>query len=136
MQGLAAINAANGWSIALAGACIVMTGLATLSFIISQLHKVVEMIEKKSQKAEKSVSEQATVIEEEAGETDVLDDLAGTARLYKPLCAGLGETFELTKLYQIFVNENLPHPHITIRALRDAGYLVPAGEGSFSWKNV
>jgi hypothetical protein len=135
VQGLAAINAANGWAIALAGACIVMTGLASLAFIISQLHKVVALIDKKV-KPDEPVSEETAAIDQEVGNTDVLSDLAATAKLYRSLSTGLGETFELTKLYQILVKENLPHPHITIRALREAGYLAPAGEGSFSWKNV
>ena len=135
MQGLAAINAVNGWSMALAGACIVMTGLATLAFIISQLHRIVSLIEKKP-KPDESISEEATATSDEAALTDILSDLAATARSYKPLSVGLGETFELTKFYQLLVKENLPHPHITIRALRDAGYLAPAGEGSFSWKDV
>jgi hypothetical protein len=126
---------------ALAGACIVMTGLAVLSFIISQLHKIVSMIEKRAEKTEKPAPEKITSKTEPppepaGGIENILDDLSAAAMIYKPLTAGLGDTFELTKLFQIFESENLPHPHITIRALREAGYLVPAGEGSFSWKNV
>lgn len=137
MNGLAAISAHNGWAMALAGACIVMTGLAVLSFIISQLHKIVNLIEKKPKKAETAASESSVpTVESVNGGENIIDDLATAAKLYMPLTAGLGDTFELSRLYQIFINENLPHPHITIRALRDAGYLVPAGEGSFFWKNV
>jgi hypothetical protein len=138
VQGLAAISAQNGWAMALAGACIVMTGLAVLSFIISQLHKIVNMIEKRTEKPtpEKTISISEPAPESLSVEENILDDLAAAASIYKPLTAGLGDTFELTKLYQIFVKENLPHPHITIRALREAGYLSPAGEGSFSWNNV
>jgi hypothetical protein len=122
---------------ALAGACIVMTGLATLAFIISQLHRIVSLIEQKpNPKPVESASEEATAAVEKADLTDILSDITATAKSYKPLSAGLGETFELTKLYQTLVKENLPHPHITIRALREAGYLAPAGEGSFTWKNV
>lgn len=134
MHGLAAISAQNGWAMALAGACIVMTGLAVLAFIISQLHKIAGMIEKRTEKPtpEKTVSKTESV----NGENNILDDLAAAAKICKALTAGFGDTFELTKLYQIFEKENLPHPHLTIRALRDAGYLAPAGEGSFSWKNI
>jgi hypothetical protein len=99
------------------------------------------MIEKRTERTEKPTPEKTIPISEPAPESlsveeNILDDLAAAASIYKPLTAGLGDTFELTKLYQIFVKENLPHPHITIRALREAGFLSPAGEGSFSWNNV
>lgn len=137
MQGLAAISAQNGWAMAVAGACIVMTGLAVLAFIISQLHKIVNLIEKKTEETEEPAPEKAVPKTESAIVAEnILDDLAATAKICKPLTAGLGEAFELTQLYQVFEKENLPHPHITIRALRAAGYLAPAGEGSFSWKNI
>ena len=45
MYGIQAINANNGWAMALAGAIIVMSGLSLLSFIISKLHKVLDVIE-------------------------------------------------------------------------------------------
>lgn len=137
MQGFAAISANNGWAMALTGACIVMTGLSVLSFIISRLHKIVGLIEKRAEKTEKPTPEKTvSKTESVGGEESILDDLASAAKIYMPLSAELGDTFELTKLYQIFEKANLPHPHITIRALRDAGYLTPTGEGSFSWKNV
>jgi Na+-transporting methylmalonyl-CoA/oxaloacetate decarboxylase gamma subunit len=137
VQGLAAISAQNGWVMALTGACIVMTGLSVLAFIISQLHKIIEIVEKKTKKTEKptppkDLSKSESISVEEI----LLDDLATAAKICAPLTAQLGETFELSKLYQLFEKENLPHPHITIRAFRDAGYLVPAGEGSFSWQNI
>lgn len=122
---------------ALAGACIVMVGLTVLVFIISQLHKIIAVIEKKPEPTNNATPSEAmteaTSVEEES---DVLTDLAATARIYKPLTAGLGDTFALTKLYHILEQENLPHPHLTIRALREAGYLASAGEGNFAWKNI
>ena len=137
MQGFAAISAQNGWAMALAGACIVMIGLAVLAFIISQLHKIVNLLEKKAPQTEEPAPQKAVSKTESVSVVEnILDDLAATAMICKPLTAGLGETFELTKLYQVFEKENLPHPHITIRALREAGYLAPAGVGSFSWKNI
>lgn len=137
MQGLAAINAHNGWAMALAGATIVMIGLAVLSFIISQLHKIVAMVEKKAESPKNATPQKAVAEAPPAEEeSDLLADLAATARIYRPLTAGLGDTFMLTKLYHILAQENLPHPHLTIRALREAGYLAPAGEGTFAWKDV
>ena len=45
MYGLEAINAHNGWAMALTGAIIVMTGRTVLSTIISQLHRIVDMMQ-------------------------------------------------------------------------------------------
>ena len=137
MPGLDAITAQNGWAMALTGACIVMTGLAVLAFIISQLHRIVSLFEKKHVPVETPAPETSDPASEPiSGPENILDDLATAAKLYMPLTAGLGDTFKLSSLYQIFEKEKLPHPHITIRALRDAGYLASAGEGSFFWKNV
>jgi hypothetical protein len=135
--GIDAITANNGWAMALTGACIVMTGLALLSFVISQLHKIIALTEGKGKKQptpEPAPEPQA--IEVAAAEIDILDDLPAAARIFSPLTRDLGEVFPITALYRIFEKENLPHPHITIMALRGAGYLIPAGEGKFSWKNI
>ncbi|MEN8212519.1 MAG: OadG family protein [Thermodesulfobacteriota bacterium] len=43
MYGLEAINANNGWSIAVVGVTIVFSGLVMLSFVISQLHKILDL---------------------------------------------------------------------------------------------
>jgi hypothetical protein len=138
VQGLAAISAHDGWSMAIVGACIVMTGLSVLSFIISQLHKIVGMIEKRTQKPapEEIVSETESTPDLFGDEKNILDDLTAVVEICMPLSAELGDTFELATLYQIFDKANLPHPHLTIRALRDAGYLASAGEGSFCWKQA
>ena len=125
MIGLEAISAYNGWAMAGDGIIIVMSGLALLAFIISQLHKVIGLFEKR--KAPPHVSLQAS-------DVNILTDLEATARMYQPLTRELGDTFHLAQLYRIFEKEGLPHPHLTIRALRAAKYLQRTGEGLFSWK--
>jgi Oxaloacetate decarboxylase, gamma chain len=133
-----AITANNGWAMAFAGACIVMVGLALLAFVISQLHKIIALMEGKKKKNAAPPQDQdpAPAVNLAAAEIDILDDLPAAARIYSPLTQDLGKEFPLAALYHIFHKENLPHPHITIMALRGAGYLVPAGGGNFTWKNV
>jgi len=126
MLGLEAISAHNGWAMAVTGIIIVMCGLSVLAFIISQLHKVIGLFEEK-QKA-------APHFAQPAADIDILNDLAVTTLLYQPLTAELGESFPLAELYRIFERENLPHPHLTISALREAGYLLPSGDGLYLWK--
>ena len=137
MLGIDAITANNGWAMAFTGACIVMVGLALLSFVISQLHKIIALTEGK----EKSPSTPLPVATPPAmalvaAEIDMLDDLPAAARFYSTLTVDLGEVFPLAALYRICQKENIPHPHITIAALREAGFLAPAGDGNFSWKNI
>lgn len=133
MVGLEAIAANNGWAMAVTGAIIVMCGLAALSFIISQLHKIIAIFEKKVN-PEEPLAIQRTDFSQQSAEIDILNDLPAAVRIYCPITECLGEKFELSTLYKKFQDEELPHPHLTIRALRDGGFLVPAGEGTFCWK--
>lgn len=122
---------------ALTGACIVITGLATLSFIISQLHRIIGLVEKKKSgdKPDAAPAPEPVAVESPVSEEALLADLDATAKIYQPLTGELGTTFELSRLYSLMESKKLAHPHITVRELRSAGYLVSSGEGTFSWKN-
>jgi hypothetical protein len=126
MIGLEAISAHNGWAMAITGAIIVMCGLSVLSFVISQLHKVIALFEK--------WKAPAPPLKKSPADIDILNDLGTAAGLYKTMTDDLGEEFHLSQLYRIFEREKQPHPHLTIQALRAAGYLVSAGEGIFRWQ--
>jgi hypothetical protein len=138
VQGLAAITAHNGWAMAGTGACIVIIGLATLSFIISQLHKIIALIEKKEDSTPAPAPEPKTTAPVAAGDADseVLLNLEATARTILPFTQSLGESFKLADLYKTMNDAKMPHPHITVRELKDAGFLAPAGEGNYNWKNI
>lgn len=137
MLGIDAITANNGWAMAITGAGIVMTGLAVLSFVISQLHKIIALLEAKEKQPAAPKPEPQTPEEEStAAMIEILDDLPAAARIFSPLTTELGDSFPLAALYRIFQKEDLPHPHITIMALRNAGFLVPTGDGNFCWKTA
>ena len=132
MYGIEAINHYNGWAMAIAGALIVLTGLSVLSFIISQLHKVVEVIEKRGVKKQVPAPPQtapADIVEERPA----LDIDALQADI-RPLADALGGSFELHQLYAVAEEQEFPHVHLTIRSLREAGVLLPQGDGIFKWK--
>ncbi|MBU1052503.1 MAG: OadG family protein [Proteobacteria bacterium] len=128
------ISANNGWAMAITGAIIVILGLSILSFIISQLHKVIMLFEKKQfgTGQQKKMSLPANQFDANMG---LQTDLEATAKIYKVISKDLGSMFELSKLYQLTQREQMPHPHITIRSLREAGFLVPLDDGIFTWKN-
>jgi len=126
MLGLQAISAHNGWAMAITGTIIVMGGLSILALIISQLHKIIGFFTNKKQDPPHFVQPPEDI--------GVLNDPEAAARMYKPLTADLGDSFQLADLYRVFEKKNLPHPHLTISALRDAGHLLPLGNGLFSWK--
>jgi hypothetical protein len=121
------ISANNGWAMALAGALIVMTGLAILSFIISQLHWLIDAFEKKEAAPAEAAPEKIP--------EKFPDSLDKVAALYEPLIKQLPESFGLEALFALTQKNNYPHPHLTIRSLREAGLLIARGEGQFSWKS-
>ncbi len=131
--GLEAISAQNGWAMAITGILIVMAGLALLSFVISQLHKVATLLEngfKIRSGAAAGVSNAPPP--PTASKTPHLD-LAEAEKRLAPLAAELGETFDLQHLYELANSNALPHVHLSIRGLREAGVILPAGDNRFVW---
>ena len=131
MTGLNAIAIQNGWAMAATGALIVLAGLAMLALVIAQLHRIIAIFEKK--KRETPVYE-APRERSLAAEVDIINDPAAAAHFCASLTTEMGESFDLAALHQALKKENMPHPHLIIRSLREAGYLVSVGEGLFSWK--
>jgi hypothetical protein len=121
---------------AIVGAIIVITGLAVLSFIISQLHRIIDMVDNRSAlKSKKLSAPSQAAVSESKPVPPPLSDLAETMKRFKPLTEEIGDPFDLADLFRIFKLHNDPHPHLTIRSLREQGYLVPSGEGLFAWKH-
>ena len=130
MYGLEAISAYNGWAMVIIGPLIVMSGLTILSLIISQLHKVVAIFDKK----DKQTTEPAVKGRDEISVPKVLPiDISETAEIYQQLIDKLEQPFELSDLYRVAEENNFPHPVLTISRFREVGILEQAGEGVFIW---
>ena len=133
-MGIDNIAANNGWAMAFLGAGIVMTGLIVLSLAISQIHKLVAILEKKEAEppplAVAPEPEKPKIVESAVCPIN-LDELMV---LYRPLTEPLGSPFDLKDLYRAAGESELPHPHLTIRCFREAGLLIMEGEGLFSWR--
>lgn len=134
-MGLENIAMNNGWSQALVGAATVMTGLVILSLAISQIHKLVDFWERRTKDTPPSDTGVAAGAPDDAVNTPQRcpADINETAAIYQPLVDQLGPTFELKALYQRAAQYDFPHPHITIRCLREAGILQSEGQGLFRW---
>ena len=120
------ITANNGWAMAIVGILIVMSGLSILAFIISQLHKLIAVFEKKT-----ITAGTASPFEMPEKFPDAMEEVA---RLYEPLVKQLSSTFSLDELYALTTENKYQHPHLTIRSFREAGILIPQGDGIFTWK--
>jgi hypothetical protein len=137
LYGLEAIQAYNGWAMAITGAVIVMIGLSILSFIISQLHRIVNLVDgRTNRKLKKKTDKVPALIPESKLQLPPLSDLSETMKRFQPLTQELGTPFDLTALFQVFVQQDDPHPHLTIRSLREQGFLIPDGNGLFTWKHA
>jgi hypothetical protein len=116
---------------ALVGALIVFSGLIVLSFAIAQLHKLLKLFDKKQKGLP---TPPPAPVEQTIEAVDVLSDPVALVESYQPLADELGETFLLADLYALAMRDDLPHPHLSITALRDAQCLAPQGEGVFKWQ--
>ena len=135
MYGLEAISAHNGWAMAITGALIVMSGLTVLSVIISQLHRIIAILEnRKTVKSQNQTPPDKPPVMDTQPVVTALSDLGPSVDRFSLMTTDAGETFDLATLHQIFIQNDDPHPHLTIRSLREQGFLVAAGEGRFTWK--
>jgi len=140
LYGFEAISMHNGWAMAIAGALIVFSGLVVLSTVISQLHKVLDLFEDRINR----YKVKSTLISNEDPsvrpkskpdrENRFLDDLDRVVDRYKTASESMGETFALTELYRLAKEMDAPHPHLTISYLKQHDFLVPLGDGIFSWR--
>lgn len=128
------ITAQNGWAMAALGIMIDLTGLTILSIVVSKVPGMVGVMEKIGSIFKKTpgAPRRKPVIETKSD--DLSDEgIHKIAGVYKECAASLGEIFQLSELYRSSEESGLPHPHLTIKALREAGLLVPEGNGLFKW---
>lgn len=134
MIGLAAIQEANGWAMAGTGACIVLCGLAVLSFLISMIPRFTGILEKKSApSADTSIeSKRAKMMVPET----LPDDIDAAATLFIALTEDLGKDFTLFDLHKKSKELDLPHPHLLINRFRYADILISVENERFAWQHT
>ena len=139
MFGFENITANNGWAMAVVGASIVFLGLVILSFVISQVHKILKLWEKRDEFFDRD-KKQAQIEEPKPTKAPAptqhrLPSVNELTSIYRPLVEQLKQPFDLLQLFEISNKMDLPHPHLSIKYLQQAGVLVPQGDGTFTWNN-
>lgn len=147
MYGFEAITAANGWSMVVVGIMIIFAGLTFLAFVISQLHKLLILFDKraiyferlkglwKKEKKREVFKKEEHVVHQETDMPAVLplQDINRVANYVRPLIAQLKEPFQLAQVINLSKKNNVPHPHLTISYLRHAKVIKHIGGGFFVW---
>ena len=137
MFGFENISANNGWAMAVVGATTVFLGLVILSFVISQIHKILKLWEQKDEFFNR-YKNQAQIEEPKPTKAPVsrqrrLPTVKELTSIYRPLVEQLKQPFDLLQLFEISNKMDLAHPHLSIKYLQEAGVLVPQGDGTFTW---
>ena len=133
MKGLEAINAVNGWSMAVLGVLIVFSGLVVLSIAISQLKKVIDLWENRGKLFSKNGNGEPAKEDADDFSNGWPEDIHEIAGRYRPLFESLGDSFILADLYKLCEEKKYPHPYLTIRQFRQEQILTPIGDGRFTW---
>jgi hypothetical protein len=130
------IGADNGWAFAALGIAIDIAGLAILALVVSRVPKLVALLEKVGGLLRKAPAQQRR----KAGAKPKPDNLSeegihDIAAVYKAYAGSGGEVFQLSELYRASEESGQPHPHLTIKTLRESGLLISQGNGLFTWRN-
>lgn len=131
MFGIDYITNNNGWAMAVVGATTVFVGLAVLSFVISQVHKLLDAWENRTK--DKAVAAERPTEKAPARQEQRLPTVSELCSIYRPLVEQLQEPFLLTQLFEKSKEMDLPHPHLSIKSLQEADVLVARGDGTFNW---
>ena len=131
MFGIDNITNNNGWAMAVVGATTVFLGLVVLSFVISQIHKILEFWENRGKK--QSHPEKPLEVKKPAFTEKRLPTASELCSIYRPLVEQLKEPFQLIQLYEKTKEMDLPHAHLSIKCLQEADILVAQGDGTFLW---
>jgi len=139
VKGLEAIIVNDGGTMAIAGITVVFLSLIILSFIISQLHKILLLWENKTtwiddvrqrfHQGPEAIPETKNPlpapIDENIRDTETL-------RQFNLLIKAVGEPFSLPELIKIAENRGVGHPHSKVNHLLLEKVILPDENGFYS----
>jgi hypothetical protein len=119
-----------GWLIVAVG------GVALFVYLCIKIYKQREYYKVGNKKGEESQKGSDETSAQEKSSIDVFPLNPGEAvQFYLPLIEQMGEEFQLSDLYLLAREKNLPHPYLTISSFRQTGFLLPKGDGLFTWNH-
>ena len=140
MFGIDNITNNNGWAMAVVGATTVFMGLIVLSFVISQIYRILDLWENRGKKL--TGGKKQTRLDDkptsaaQAVKENRLPTVSELTSIYRPLVEQLKEPFQLIMLFEKTKEMNLPHAHLSIRSLQEADILLAQGDGTFTWNKL
>ena len=138
MKGFEAIAFFNGWRIAGIGVFIVFTALVTLSFVLSQLHKLLIVWENKDEYIKNSMqlfAKKKKVAEHP--KIRVSRNFKESVRQFNLLIKSLKDPFfSLPRLILLAKKVDISRPHPTVNDLLEAKLIVPDGKGYYYWDHT
>ncbi|MFH2061227.1 MAG: OadG family protein [Pseudomonadota bacterium] len=138
IYGLAAIGKSNGWAVSGVGISIVFSGLISLSFVISQLHKLLNVWEDPSKlqkmfQAKKSVFPSLEDESVKAARAALTVSQKEVIKQYALLRLNLEDHFPLSRLLYLGIISGLKDPHENLNQLLKTKIIRPDKEGLFTW---
>jgi len=121
----------TGWLVVAVG------GIAVLVYLCLKIYKqrgYYTAGTKKERPSRQDSDEAAPADEKSSTDTFPLNP-SEAVQFYLPLIEQMGEEFQLSDLYLLARGKNLPHPYLTINSFRQTGFLLPKGDGIFSWNH-
>jgi len=129
--GFEAIIAHDGLGISVIGISIVFTGLILLSLAVAQIHKIIELWNKRHRLIKpRQKKEQKAAI---GSDIAVPQDIRRASRQFKLLIEWIGEPFPLPKLLDLSEKRGLHHPHSTVNELLKCKLIIPDENGYYIW---
>jgi hypothetical protein len=129
--GFEAIIAHDGLGISVIGISVVFTGLILLSLSVSQIHKIIELWDKRHRfkKTRQRKDQKAAPVQD----LTVPQDIQRASRQFKLLIEWIGEPFPLPKLLDFSEKCGIFRPHSTINELLKCELIIPDENGYFVW---
>jgi Na+-transporting methylmalonyl-CoA/oxaloacetate decarboxylase gamma subunit len=133
--GFEAIIAHDGLGISVIGISTVFVSLMLLSFAVSQIHKLIELWDKKNTYYQRLKKPQQKD-QKTPSDMPVPQDVQSASGQYKLLIEWIGEPFPLPKLLDLSEKCGLSRPHSTINELLKCKLIMPDENGYYVWNKL